>query len=149
MPTFSNIPAIIAVQNDDEIKAIYAQYNGHFYHTGRILMAYYATLDKVNSLIDIGDVVTIGRYPIPPQPHTKKEISMDDDICIAANPDDEQNVTVIAETMDDETLIRKLSEFGPTKFYLFRNNQWLYAQTGDKGWIRCDSIQQVHLTSFL
>ena len=49
--------ATIAVQNEDEtFSSIYSHWDGHPSHVGRILFNHYQTPDKIQKLIDNGDV---------------------------------------------------------------------------------------------
>ena len=52
--------AIIAISDGINIRASYVNYDGYPSHTGVILNAHYNSPDKINSLIDLGELSAIG-----------------------------------------------------------------------------------------
>lgn len=61
-----NTPAYIAIKEDNgNIKAIYNHNNGFFKNLGYYLCAYYDTKEKVDQLINLGSIKSIGENPEP------------------------------------------------------------------------------------
>lgn len=47
-------------QEDGTIKSIYCHFDGYLDHVGRLLQTKYNSLEKVNSLIELGDISSLG-----------------------------------------------------------------------------------------
>lgn len=50
----------ISIQTPKGIRSIYCHFDGYLRHNGKILLENYDTPDKVNALIDLGDISSLG-----------------------------------------------------------------------------------------
>lgn len=59
-------------KNEDDVDAIYCHYDGNINGVGNILLKYYSTLDRVEELLENGDVSILEKY-LSPEEKAKKE----------------------------------------------------------------------------
>lgn len=62
----------IGIKKNGSFKFIYSEYDGYLEHMGVMLNTYYNTIDRVEKLIDLGDVFSVG-------PHLENNASKDED----------------------------------------------------------------------
>ena len=70
--------SMIAIQNpySKDIRAVYCHWDGYLAHNGAILQKHYSASPKVNNLIALGDLSSLGKIignPHPFSPHGSKE----------------------------------------------------------------------------
>ena len=70
--------SMIAIQNpySKDIRAVYCHWDGYLEHNGSILQKHYSASPKVNNLIALGDLSSLGKIignPHPFSPHGSKE----------------------------------------------------------------------------
>jgi hypothetical protein len=70
--------SMIAIQNpySKDVRAVYCHWDGYLAHNGAILAKHYADSPKVNNLIALGDLSSLGRIigdKHPFSPHTSEE----------------------------------------------------------------------------
>ena len=112
--------AIIAISDGINIRASYVNYDGYPSHTGVILNAHYNSPDKINSLIDLGELSAIGT---------------DTDHCQAYGRDRGESGTEPSKF----TSLSELIEFGKSYYaayiYLFEDDRWVVNRIGTKAWV--------------
>jgi hypothetical protein len=84
MGTRSNI----GIRNiDNTVTGIYCHWDGYPSHVGKILLDHYNDVDRVNALMELGDLssLRIKLNPEPGKPHTYDEPL--DDVCVAYGRD--------------------------------------------------------------
>ena len=62
--------SITAKLSNGKYASIYVHYDGYLSHTGAILLASYATQERVDMLMDLGDLSQLGPYVGCPDSHT-------------------------------------------------------------------------------
>lgn len=80
MGTRSNI----GIRNlDNTITGIYCHWDGYPQYVGKILLEHYNDVDRVNALMELGDLssLRIKLNPEPGKPHT--DDGWQDDVCVA------------------------------------------------------------------
>jgi hypothetical protein len=120
---------MIAFDNGDEIYAIYCHNDGYPSHNGKILVNHYDDIEKVEELIDLGDLSVlakeIGRKQDFDQP-------TDRNWCLAYGRDRGEEGT---EARKYISLIEATMDFSECDyFYLFDGRSWLYKRNGVKQW---------------
>ena len=125
MGTRSNI----GIRNDDNtFTGIYCHWDGYPSHVGKILLDHYNDVDRVNALMELGDLSSLGikLNPESGKPHTFDEPL--DDMCVAYGRDR-------GETGTESKLFKTLSQFerymdnsGAEYQYVFDTviNEWTY-----------------------
>lgn len=101
MGTRSNI----GIRNiDNTFTGIYCHWDGYPSHVGKILLNHYNDVDRVNALMELGDLssLRIKLNPEPGKPHTYDE--QQDDVCVAYGRDR-------GETGVESKLFKTLSQF--------------------------------------
>lgn len=125
MGTRSNI----GIRNaDNTITGIYCHWDGYPEWNGKILLEHYNDVDRVNALMELGDLssLRIKLNPEPGKPHTFEFDEQQDDVCVAYGRDRGEKGT-------ESKLFKTLSQFerymndsGAEYQYLFDNGKWLF-----------------------
>lgn len=119
----------IAMKTEDGIRSIYCHWDGYVDHNGRILKEFYSTDDKVQALLDLGDLSSL-RQEIG-EPHTfdrhqaEPELDMFDNWCLAYGRD-RGETDVEAKTFDDvKTWVESMASSWCEYFYLWDGRDWI------------------------
>lgn len=62
MSTRSNIAI---KRKDGKVESIYCHWDGYLSYNGKILLEYYTELDKINQLIELGDISSLNKNVVP------------------------------------------------------------------------------------
>jgi hypothetical protein len=110
--------ALIAYQStpDDPIRAIRLLNDSHILAAGRVLQAHYATPDRVEALIAMGDLVTLGAHL---GDGVQRVTHPTPDTCVALHRDWGDALLVLL-CADRESLLRTDDGY----VYLYANGQW-------------------------
>ena len=123
---------IIAIKNDDGVRSIYCQYDGHPAANGVTLSHFYADRNKINALMDFGDIGDLanevnqsrrlGTYKPGPEfePDVKKRKGVQYDTASQSHP----NVKDMMCYWSNSDL-----EF----MHLFDDGKWQIYQPGERG----------------
>ena len=119
----------IAMKTEDGIRSIYCHWDGYVDHNGRILKEFYSTDEKVQALLDLGDLSSL-RQEIG-EPHTfdrhqaEPELDMFDNWCLAYGRD-RGETDVEAKTFDDvKTWVESMANSWCEYFYLWDGRDWI------------------------
>jgi hypothetical protein len=63
----------ISVKTKDGIKTIYCHWDGDINYNGRMLYSFYNTQEKIESLIELGDISFLDKSSIKPEGHSFNE----------------------------------------------------------------------------
>ena len=125
MSTRSNI----AIQRrNKQVEVIYCHCNGYLSYNGKMLLEYYTDLDKINSLIELGNISFLDKYIEPIE--TDKEHSF-------YNPQKEVVVAYGRDRNEEEQQERAYKDIGDyldnigwdieyAYIYKEEENQWYY-----------------------
>jgi hypothetical protein len=137
----------IGIKHGDVVKAVYCHWDGYLDHNGAILNKYYINSVKVNMLVSMGDLSSLGAS-IGEQHSFDETVDRidDDDIitsvgsqCTFYNRDrGEQDVDF--KTFQTEQDYLDNFDMGAEYYYLFKDNQW-YVSTGDKFTLLADAFK--------
>ena len=120
----------IAIKTEDGIKAIYCHWDGYVDHNGKLLKEFYNTTDKVNELIALGDLSTLGsmigqKHDFDSKYGPEPELDLTGNWCLAYGRDrgetgtEAQTFETIAEWVEAEA--ERWCEY----FYLFDGQDWI------------------------
>ena len=129
MGTRSNIGI---VNTDKSITSIYCHWDGYPEYVGKILLNHYITSDRVNKLMQLGDLSSLGEDMYPTESHTFDK--PEPGVCVAYGRDrGEKNVdSVICEDLGQYEDLG--GDTGTNYQYLFEDNKWMYRNTYKGGW---------------
>jgi hypothetical protein len=120
----------IAIKTEDGIKAIYCHWDGYVDHNGRLLKEFYNTTDKVNELIALGDLSTLGsmigqKHDFDSKYGPEPELGLTDNWCLAYGRDRGETGTE-AQTFDNiSSWVEAEAERWCEYFYLFDGQDWI------------------------
>lgn len=124
--------AIVAISDGINIRAIYVHFDGYPSHTGVILNAHYNSPDKINSLIDLGELSSIG--PIA-KSRELWSTGPDTDYCQAYGRDRGEKGTEPKKFTSLSDLIAYGKSYYAAYIYLFEDNRWVVKQINNDVWI--------------
>lgn len=121
----------IAIQNAASFRSIYCHWDGYLEHNGKTLAESYLQTDKVNALLDLGDISELAEHVRPP-PGVKQVF--DDgrikNVCVAyADRGENDCPAQVAKSLDE--LLKQADESGTEYVYIFHDGVWLVTWHGE------------------
>lgn len=114
--------SMIAFDNCDEIVAIYCHHDGYLQHNGKILLNHYTDIEKVEELMDLGDLSILGEEIGVEQDFDDRDTNSK--MCLAYGRDRGEENT---EARTFATLDQAVEDFeGCAYYYLFDGHGWLW-----------------------
>lgn len=137
----------IAMKNDDgTLTAIYCHHDGYLSGVGKTLLNYYQDPRKVRQLMELGDISSLGVFPIS-ETEYRKLISEDkitintdangmggDYIACDDYNEGEKSEAVTYEDLNDYT--ERLAGTDRDYLYYFDGEEWFYAPKGERAFKR-------------
>ncbi len=119
MATHSTISAL---QPDGTVKSIYCHNDGYLSHNGMILIDNYRGQGKIDKLMILGDISSLGEKvePDPSEPHDFDDPQ--DDVCVAYHRDRDE-----AFRMDNYDSIKQYQKIGASEEYnyFWDGSKWM------------------------
>lgn len=122
-------PCYIAKQTgDNSYRAVYCRLDGYVEEVGRLLAGYYDTPERVDQLLDMGDIYSLHEklHPDPTNPHDSYQRQSDVTVFYGRDYGDTDSA---ASTMTLEELDSDDIAMG-TVFVFNREQKWMYAPQG-------------------
>ena len=120
----------IGVKHGNVVKAVYCHYDGYLEYVGRTLLLYYQDSIKVNKLIAMGDMSTLGAAIGNKHAFNNRSNYLDDGIaeqCTFYERDrGEENVSF--RTFQSEQQFVDEFEAGEEFYYLYDRGTWYYSR---------------------
>ena len=124
----------IGIKHGDVVKAIYCHYDGYPEYMGRVLTLYYQDSIKVNKLISMGDMSSIGAAIGNKHAFNDRSNYLDNGIaeqCTFYERDrGEENVSF--RTFQSEQDFLDNFNAGEEFHYLFKDGAWYYSENGNE-----------------
>lgn len=114
--------SMIGISDGSEVKAIYCHWDGYLSHNGRILLEHYQDKDKVEKLIALGDISSLGNE-IGEKVDFDIQFEDEDKQCIAYHRD--RGDALHIKTFSKSDFLRQDYEF----VYLYENGTWYVSNT--------------------
>lgn len=134
---------------DGTFKGIYCHNDGYIDYNGNILYFYYNKPDRINRLIELGDLSVLGTYIEPLKEGIHKHFTFDskkdfieynfseehsfdnpqEDVCVAYARDRGEELHISTATTKDE-LRQIFKESWCDYIYVFDNNKWYVSTNG-------------------
>lgn len=123
----------ISIQTPSVLRSIYCHYDGYLSGVGALLHTYYNTEEKVNALIDLGDLSILGEklIPNPDAPHSF--VKPQEGVTVAYYRDRGENNLYIARPISIHDI--NSQEYN----YIFKDGAWHY-------WT--DTVSNIQLLTF-
>lgn len=132
--------AIGVAQADGTIKAIYLHNDGYISFAGAILAGWYKSKEKVDALIALGALSSLGEKLEPDQnkPHIFE--NRQDDVVFAYHRDRGENLHIGVTYQNQEHFSKDgLNDFWADYLYLFREGKWFfYSQHDGSEWFELE-----------
>ena len=131
--------AIIGYERDDsKVEAIYLHWDGYLAHAGQILKHHYLGKQKIEDLMNLGDLSELGKNPVEnpygwnTYEYTKQPKSEMDNYCVsyAARGDKNAEKSIYENS---EAFLEDNSSRAPF-IYLFRDGKWYYYHHYNDNW---------------
>jgi hypothetical protein len=139
---------MIAIQNpySKDVRAVYCHWDGYLEHNGAILQKHYAASSKVNNLIALGDLSSLGKQigeKHPFSPHSSKEDealyehAKDQGYCTFYQRDRGEDAPFkvfksLAEATDYYTWSEYFYCFKYSKADDYQSGEWHYKKAGER-----------------
>ncbi len=124
----------IGIKHGDVVKAIYCHYDGYPEYMGRVLTLYYQDSIKVNKLISMGDMSSIGAAIGNKHAFNDRSNYLDNNIAeqctFYARDRGEDNVDF--RTFQSEQDFLDNFNAGEEFHYLFKDGAWYYSENGNE-----------------
>lgn len=119
----------IAIKQKDGIyKSIYCHSDGYLEYNGVILNKYYQDETKINLLINLGDISSLGCYVYPDTTKDHNFLNPQKDVTVAYHRDRGENLNFRVDN-DKDSLIKNTVKSDQEYLYLYENKQWFFADT--------------------
>ena len=125
--------------NDKESLAIYCHYDGYLEHNGAILHLHYDTPEKVEKLISLGDLCSLGKKVEPNTSKAHTRLRPQDEVCIYYGRD-MKNVDTEPVVVDTDQL-GNLSNWAE-HVYWYDGEEWKHSIIYDYGKLRLKSLKR-------
>ena len=111
--------AIGFIEYDGSVTGIYCHWDGYISHVGRILQEHYNTIEKVEELLDLGDLSSLGPSigERVDDPDASKQ-------CIAFGRDKSVPETTALTFSNKQEFYENYLNSGCEYFYLFDGHDW-------------------------
>lgn len=122
----------IAIKHGTVVKAVYCHWDGYIGYVGRLLNQHYQASPKVNNLIALGDVSTLG-VEIGEEYCFDQVSDYEDGFarqCTFYTRDRGEN-TPFSTYSSEQEWIRDLNDAGVEYYYLYDSGVWYVSQGGD------------------
>lgn len=122
-------PCAIGLQIGDKVKGIYCHNDGYPEHMFDVLKNGYTKQSKVEKLLSLGDLSSIGYNPISKEEFWDTSFYMNhvrelDNYCIAYKDRGDENV----DAQEFDSLTDFYDGYDVDYYYIFNNNNWYYRQ---------------------
>jgi hypothetical protein len=129
--------SIIAFDNGDEISSIYCHFDGYLDGVGLTLYNYYSDIEKVEELMDLGDISILGREIGEKQDWIEASKGIDfkrnPAWCLAYGRDRGETTTGALSHASLQGLITYFDGSGCDYLYVFDGYGWSYASQKPSG----------------
>lgn len=115
-------------QKDSTYKSIYCHSDGYLEYNGVILNKYYQDETKINLLINLGDISSLGCYVYPDTTKDHNFLNSQKDVTVAYHRDRGENLNFRVDN-DKDSLIKNTVKSDQEYLYLYENKQWFFADT--------------------
>ena len=115
-------------QKDGTYKSIYCHSDGYLEYNGVILNKYYQDETKINLLINLGDISSLGYYVYPDTTKDHTFLNPQKDVTVAYHRDRGENLNFRVDN-DKDSLIKNTVKSDQEYLYLYENKQWIFVDT--------------------
>lgn len=123
----------IGIKHGDVVKAVYCHYDGYLQHNGLILATYYTDSIKVNKLISMGDMSTLGASIGEQQKFNDfREVDTIAETWCKFYGRDRGEDNVDYRTFANEQDYLENFNAGEEFHYLFKDGSWYYSKYGSE-----------------
>lgn len=118
---------------DGSIRAIYCHFDGYPEHVGNVLKEHYTAGEKVDELLDLGDLSYLAPYvePQPELPHSF-DGNHQRDVCLAYGRDRGEKGVEAKNYKNRRDFINGGSHMGASYWYLHHNGTWKTLRRGEE-----------------
>lgn len=125
--------SMIGKLNEDKktVTAIYCHWDGYLEHNGQLLTDNYTNANKVDQLMELGDLSVLGQYIGEKHDFDNRILGY----CSAYGRDrEERNTAARTYSLSEYDMPNMGDKRGVDYVYLFDGKQWLYQNYGSTDW---------------
>lgn len=132
--------SMIAFDNGDEVYAIYCHWDGYLEYNGKVLLEHYNDLEKVEELMDLGNISSLGPDIGVKHPFSQFDTTLSTEeygklyrnMCCAygRDRDEKDQEAKVFATLDEACKHYEWSAF----YYMFDGLKWFYRESLDDNW---------------
>ena len=133
----------IGIKHGDIVKGVYCHWDGYLEHNGLILAKFYRDSVKVNQLISLGDISSLGASI--GEKHSFRDAQPDelaDTVCVFYGRDRGDSNTEFKTFSDADDFVDRMEGSGCEYFYLYDRGQWYYSTGSDWKQLEVDVIMR-------
>jgi len=119
-------------EKDGRYKSINCHSDGQLSYNGEILYRHYKDPLKIELLMNLGDLSSLGKSIYPDKNKTHNFNNRQDDVCVSYYRDRNEEKLRLEMSKTKEDLIKSVSSSDEDYLYLFENGSWYVANTMSK-----------------
>lgn len=123
----------IGIKHGDVVKAVYCHWDGYLEHNGLILARFYDNSVKVNKLISMGDMSSLGASIGEKHDFNQANLAetLEETVCKFYKRDRGEEGTEFRTYQNEEDFLKNFN-MGEEYHYLFDNGKWYYSAYGEE-----------------
>lgn len=118
--------AAIAVRTNDGYKTIYCHNDGYFNYMYPMLSTYYASQERADALVELGDTSFIAKRLLPSKDSDHSFDNPEEDVCIFYHRDRGEPLHCTAASLLGKEEVLRMQYYA----YIFEDGQWRAYQGG-------------------
>lgn len=122
--------SVIAIKENNKFKCIYCHWDGHIHYNGSILNKSYQDVDKINRLIDLGDISSLGEEVEPNADKEHTFFKKQEGVTLAYHRDREEDFEDVAPKICSSLEEIRKNYSGPYFYYYDINDSNWYVAIG-------------------
>ncbi len=126
-----------------EIKAVYCHWDGYPDWVGRVLVENYDTAGKIEELLALGDISSLGQRVKPNENEVHTYDRPVEDVTIAYHRDRNDELIPADTSQNIEEFIAKFKDCWCEYFYVFEDGEWYVYETADDRKLVKDVLEEV------
>lgn len=121
---------ISIINKDGTVRSIYCHHDGYVSYNGKKLVDFYKDEERINQLLDLGDLSALGNNPVSDKEYWKNSgpfYNFNEDFCITYRDRGETEIDA-KEFNSFEEFKQAFPDLQEEYNYIFKDNKWYYCR---------------------